>query len=110
MKYVIIIITAIALAGCSTEQSTSTALDKWVGAEVTVQFRRDLLGTAGNPIAPTSTWLNNTKVSLNGKISEVSKEGLFLDARYKMNSGDAQFRESLIWIPADSILMIEKRK
>ena len=110
MKYTLIIITAIALGGCSPEQTDSSALDKWVGSQVTVQFRRNLLGATGNPIAPTSTWLNNTKLSLNGKISEVSKEGIFLDARYKMNSGDTQLQESIIWIPADSILMIEKRK
>ncbi len=69
-----------------------------------------MLGAAGNPISPTSTWLNDTKVSLSGKITETRPEGIFSEARYKVNSGDAKFRESNIWIPENSILMIELRK
>lgn len=108
MKNLLIIIAAIGLTGCSSDNNS--ALEKWEGEEVTVQFRRDFLGSSGSPIAPTSTWLNNTLLSLNGEITEASREGIFLHARYKLNAGDAQPKESEIWIPAGSILMIEKAK
>ena len=77
---------------------------------VTVYFKRDLLGAAGSPIAPSSTWLNNTKMSLDGKIVEAHPAGLFLDSHYQMNSGDADLRHSIFWMPSESILTVESKK
>ena len=114
MKTILTLLALFVLTSCDhrTETQAATrphALEQWVGTEVTVYFRRDSLGAAGTPIAPTTTWLNNTKVSLDGKISAVYPDGLFLDSHYKSNSGDSDLRHSNFWIPADSILTIEKK-
>lgn len=68
------------------------------------------MGASGTPIGPTTTWLNNTKVSLDGKIITVHNDGIFFDSHYKMNSGDADLRHSVFWIPNDSILTIGSKK
>jgi len=109
MKYLLAIIAAVGMTGCSRE-SDSSALEQWEGTEVTVQFRRDFLGSGGAPISPTTDWQNNTMLSLRGKITEASREGIFLNARYQVNAGGGPFQESEIWIPAGSILMVEKAK
>jgi hypothetical protein len=104
------LIAALLIAGCNNPGSFGPhPLSDWIGVEVTVLFRRDVLGAAGDPIAPTSTWLNNTKVSLDGRILTAHEEGIYLDSRYKVNSGDSDLRHSLFWIPASSILAIERR-
>lgn len=77
---------------------------------MTLYFRRDMLGAAGAPIGPTTTWLNNAMVSLNGKIVEARPDGVFLDSHYKMNSGDTDLHHSIFWIPNDSILTVESAK
>ncbi|NNE91099.1 MAG: hypothetical protein HKN23_05585 [Verrucomicrobiales bacterium] len=99
------------LTGCREQTPPKVAaLEQWEGSEVTVYFRRDMLGAAGSPIAPTSTWLNNTKVSLDGKIMEARLDGVFLDSHYKVNSGDTDLRHSVFWIPNESILTVESKK
>ena len=108
MKHLITVIAAIGLACCSSDNNS--ALEKWEGTEVTVQFRRDFLGSGGTAISPTTDWQNNTMLSLRGKITEASREGIFLNARYQVNAGSGPFQESEIWIPASSILMVEKAK
>jgi hypothetical protein len=110
MRTALTLISLLVLAGCQESSDTEpAALEQWVGSEVTVYFKRDMLGAAGTPIAPTSTWINNTKLSLNGKISSAHENGIFFDSHYKMNSGDTDLRHSIFWIPADSILTIEKK-
>lgn len=110
MKTIIPCIPFLLLLGCDRQTTTThkPPLDRWTGAEVTVLFKRDQLGAAGNPIAPTSTWLNNTKISLGGRIISAHEDGIFFESRYKMNSGDTETRHSIFWIPGDSILAIEK--
>ncbi|ADG69728.1 hypothetical protein Plim_3917 [Planctopirus limnophila DSM 3776] len=109
MKHALTLFALLWLTGCEeTHQAQVHPLEQWVGTEVTVNFNRDLLGAAGSPIAPTSTWLNNTRLSLDGKLVAVHHDGLFLDSRYKLNSGDTEFRHSVFWIPMNSILTIEK--
>lgn len=112
MKAILPLITLLfLLAGCGNQTTIVVPpLQQWEGSEVTVYFKRDILGASGSPIAPTTTWLNNTKVSLNGKITEARLEGIFFESHYKMNSGDADLRHSLFWIPNESILMVESKK
>ena len=111
MKSILSLLALVFLAGCTEDSSPqSNSLQQWEGVEVVVYFKRDALGAAGSPIAPTSTWLNNTKVSLNGKIIEAHADGIYLDSRYKVNSGDSDLRHSHFWIPNDSILTIERKK
>ena len=98
------------LLGCEQPQSPSSSLEDWEGKTVTVFFDRNSLGASGSPIGPNTTWLNNTKVSLNGILLSVAEDGIVLDSQYKINSGDADLRESFFWIPTESILTIELRK
>ncbi len=110
MKTLVAISMCLALAGCqSSRESEFQALDQWEGAEVTIQFKRDMLGASGDPVAPTATGLNNTLLSLGGRIISSHKEGLFLDSQYRMNQGDTDLRHSEFWIPSESILAIEKK-
>ena len=69
-----------------------------------------MLGAAGSPISPTTTWQNDTKVSLNGKIIEARLDGVFFESHYKINSGDTDLRNSVFWIPNESILTVESKK
>lgn len=110
-KLILSLSVSMAFLGCQRphDPSPSQALDQWVGVTVTVQFRRDMLGASGNPIAPNATWLNDTKVSLDGNIVSVHEDGFFFDCHYKMNSGDTDLRHSEFWIPRNSILAIEKK-
>ena len=99
------------LTGCGEQTPPKVAsLQQWEGSEVTVYFRRDMLGAAGSPIAPTSTWLNNIKLSLRGKIVEARLDGIFFDSHYKANSGDTEQHHSVFWIPNESILTVESKK
>lgn len=102
----------LASAGCTRQASPrpSDLLSQWEGEAVTLFFKRDQLGAAGDPIAPTTTWQNNTKVSLNGRILAIDGESILFDSQYKANSGDSQLRNSIFWIPKTSILTIERRK
>jgi hypothetical protein len=110
MKHFSALLCLLALAGCSGPiASEPNPLKQWIGVEVTVQFKRDHLGASGNPVAPNTTWLNNTKVSLDGRILSVHEDGIFFDSHYKMNSGDSDQRHSLFWIPHHSILTVEKK-
>jgi hypothetical protein len=110
MKPIMMLLALFLLIGCGEKTSPKVnSLQQWEDSEVTVYFRRDMLGAAGSPIAPTSTWLNNTKVSLNGKIVEAHPDGVFLDSHYKVNSGDTDLRHSIFWIPNESILTIESK-
>ena len=96
------------LTGCADKRPTNVAaLQQWEGKEVTVFFRRDLLGAAGAPIDPTSTRLNHSVVSLNGKMISARMEGIFLDSRYKLNQDDPELRQSVFWIPNESILSVK---
>lgn len=90
--------------------SNVAALQQWEGKEVTVFFRRNLLGAAGAPIAPTTTWLNHSAVSLNGKIVTARMEGIFLDSHYKLNPDDPELRQSVFWIPNESILSVKSEE
>jgi hypothetical protein len=111
MKSILLLIPLLLLIGCGEQAPPKVAaLQQWEGTEVTVYFRRDMLGAAGSPIAPTTTWLNNTKVSLDGKIIEARLDGVFLDSHYKMNSGDTNLRNSVFWIPNESILVVKSKK
>ena len=99
------------LTGCGKETPPKSAsLQAWEGSEVTVHFRRDVLGASGSPIAPTTTWQNQTKVSLDGKIIEARLDGVFFESHYKHNSGDTDLRHSVFWIPNASILTVESRQ
>lgn len=110
MKPILLLIALLMLSSCGDSTRKSNALEQWIGTEVTVFFRRDMLGAAGSPIGPTTTWLNNSKVSLSGKIITVHHDGIFFESHHKANSGDKNLRHSVFWIPNESILTVESRK
>ena len=107
MKLILTCFASLLLMGCGEMSSSkSHSLQRWEELEVTVTFRRDMLGAAGAPIGPTTTWLNNSMVSLDGKIVEANAEGIFLDSHHKANSSDKNTRHSTFWIPTESILTV----
>jgi len=79
------------------------AIDLKPGLICTVQFRRDVLGTAGDlPVDPTTNKINGAIVSLRGKLIAIDREAILLDWYHdRMNV----YRR--LWIPKDSILLIE---
>lgn len=107
MKTNLVFAAVLLLTGCGERTSKESSLTKWEGREVTVQFRRDLLGAAGSPVSPTATWVNNAMVSLKGTLVEASPDGVFLDSHYKLNVDDAEAQQSIFWIPKVSILMVK---
>ncbi len=65
------------------------------GKEVTVQFRRDALGSGQMAIPPTTDRMNGARVSLRGNLKSVSEEWLLLDINGRRH-----------WISRDSVLLI----
>ena len=78
------------LAGCSRANQPPT------GKKVTVQFRRDALGSAHVlPIPPTTDSQNGAQVSLSGKLTMVTPEWIVLNHQKQKH-----------WIPRESVLLI----
>lgn len=82
------------LSGCGRPSQPPT------GKNVTVQFRRDALGSAHSlPISPTTDSINGARVSLTGKLIIINEEWVVLD-----------FEKNKHWIPRDAILLIRINK
>lgn len=95
-KYVLIGLLAIGpvLSGCSGSDQPST------GKSVTVQFRRDALGSAHTlPISPTTDSINGAMVSLRGKLLKVNEEWVVLE-----------YQKQKHWISRDAVLLIRVHK
>ena len=89
------------LAACnidaSSNSSTSHPLSARKGETCKVQLRRDVLGAkAGLPIPPTTDVYNGAEVSLSGELIQISTAGVLLE-----RSGGQ------VWIPSESILLLE---
>jgi hypothetical protein len=67
-----------------------------IGRTCTVQFKRNVLGLADYPIAPTIDAINNVAVTVAGTLKAVRDNGILIE------SGTEKY-----WIPMDSILLIE---
>jgi hypothetical protein len=74
-----------------------------IGEPVTIQFRRDALGSAHNlPVPPTTHSINGAQVSLSGRLSAVTPEWIVVE--YEAHDH---------WISRDTVLLIRhdrKRK
>jgi hypothetical protein len=90
------------LAGCKSDtptDMTSSELAKWIGKNVTIQFRRDALGAAADlPISPTTGSINGAEVTVNGNLLNVDATGITIGIYQRPNSR---------WIPKDVILFVE---
>jgi hypothetical protein len=98
MKKQLVLISLLAmvvfLAGCGRSDQPP------VGKKVTVQFRRDALGSAHTlPIPPTTDSQNGAQVSLSGKLTMVNSEWIVLEHQKLKH-----------WIPLDSVLLIRINK
>lgn len=96
MNYVFAALVAVTilLSGCGRPGQPPT------GKNVTVQFRRDALGSAHTlPISPTTDSQNGAKVSLQGKLIKVNEEWVVLEYQKKKH-----------WIPRDAVLLIRINK
>lgn len=94
----IISIVAVALSGCFYSPPGQTQLVEQppTGKSVTVQFRRDALGSAHTlPIPPTTDSQNGAQVSLSGSLSLVNPEWIVL-----------QHNSRAHWIPREAVLLI----
>ncbi len=67
-----------------------------IGASVTVQFRRDALGTAMTlPVSPTTDSQNGAQVSMHGTLERVNAEWVVIVFQGKEH-----------WIPRSSVLLL----
>jgi hypothetical protein len=111
MKTILTLLVLVLLTGCEERSAGKvSSLQQWESKDVTVFFRRDMLGAAGTPVSPIATWVNNAMVSLDGKIISARPDGIFLDSHYKLNSDDTEVRHSVFWIPNESILTVKSEK
>lgn len=69
-----------------------------VGKECVIQFRRgDALGGAGNlPVSPTTGGINGAEVALSGILRSITPEWIALERK-----------ETTLWIPKESVLLIQ---
>jgi len=89
------------LAACNIDASsnatTSHPLNARKGETFKVQIRRDALGAkAGLPIPPTTDVFNGVEVCLTGELLKITESGVLLE-----RTGEQ------IWIPSESILLLE---
>ena len=84
---------AILLSGCGSEPEQPP-----VGKTVTVQFRRDALGSGQTPVPPTTDTMNGARVSLTGELVEASSQWFVV----KFGGEDH-------WIPRAMVLLIKVR-
>ena len=83
--------------GCQKPEAPDPA-KQLVGKSVTVQFRRDALGSAATiPVSPFTNNLNGADTSFTGKVYRVDGNWLIVD-----------FREKRVWVPREVVLAIEE--
>jgi hypothetical protein len=92
--------------GCAVEDSATqatAALRSKVGYLCTVQFRRDALGAAGNPVPPTTGTFNGAETQLSGLLKDIKGDYLVLEVP---RQGDPKNAVEY-WIPRHSVLLLE---
>jgi hypothetical protein len=89
---IFMLITAVAVGGCGPSQIKQPP----IGKGVTVQFRRDALGSAHTlPVPPTTDSQNGAQVSLIGTLVLVNAEWVVL-----------KHSERDHWVPREAVLLI----
>lgn len=95
----------LALAGCGTQevsQQAATGLRAKIGYGCKIQFRRDALGAAVNPVPPTSDSFNGSDVSISGKLKDVKGDWLVIER--PTGTPNQTFE---CWVPTHSVLLLE---
>ena len=93
--------TTLLFSGCKESKSStefkSADLRKWKTDTVSVQFRRDALGSAHQlPVSPTTSSINGATVSMKGRLIDVGPEAIVLESRGNNH-----------WIPREVILLVK---
>jgi hypothetical protein len=88
---------ALTLSGCGGRESPKSpaALVAKIGKACEVQFRRNALGAAGQPIPPATGAYNGADVTVGGKLSRVTDDWIVIIG------GGREY-----WIPRENILML----
>lgn len=82
----------LSLSGCDQDRPEQPP----TGSRVTIQFRRDALGSAHpNPVPPTTDSINGAAVSFSGTLSKANRDWIVVSQDGKAH-----------WIPRDVILLI----
>ena len=90
----------VGLCGCATEHGAY--LRQHVGTFLTIELKRDALGASSNvPVSPCTDTMNGGKVSLTGRLIQVERGAIVLQAV----EGKPTY-----WIPEDAILMVVEGK
>jgi hypothetical protein len=95
-RFLCALLVAVVLVGCNQQVTEQPP----VGSSVTVQFRRDALGSANaNAVPPTTDSINGAAVSMGGSLTKVNKDWVVIE------SGGKTF-----WIPKSAVLLIRVNK
>jgi hypothetical protein len=88
---------ALMLSGCGGSGGTKSpaALVAKIGKPCEVQFRRNALGAAGQPIPPATGAYNGADVTVAGKLSRVTDDWIAITGAGRE-----------YWIPRENILML----
>jgi|GEM_PF-700671 len=97
-NWIILCLLAFAVGnGCQKTEAPDPA-KQLVGKSVTIQFRRDALGSAATiPVPPFTNNMNGAETSFTGKVYRVDGNWLIVD-----------FREKRVWVPREVVLAIEE--
>lgn len=95
------------LTGCEVSAAKSAdsatvqeSIELPVGANCTIQFRRDALGAnMSNPISPTTGSINGAEVSVHGQLKGINDDWVVI------TNGARE-----IWVPRDMVLLIQCQK
>jgi hypothetical protein len=90
------VLAAAVLTACSPGSRVTMAELPRPGSSCTVQFRRDVLGVAGqNVVAPRTDVFNGAETGVHGRLKRVTGEWIVLEANAEE-----------IWIPKSLVLLI----
>jgi hypothetical protein len=87
---------ALLTTGCG--QAAAASAGSPFGREVTIQFRRDALGTAAPlPVSPTTGRINGAEVAVSGRLMKFTEEWIVI----------SQGENRELWINRSTVLLME---
>jgi hypothetical protein len=94
------------LMGCCNSENanlSNSEISRWVGENIQVQFRRDMLGASAKlPVGPNTGSINGASVSLNGILKKVEANGIVINSLVIPESKKTVDK----WIPREVILLV----
>ena len=109
---VVIVVPFSGCGKCSNTDIQSNELSEWIGKDwigksVTVQFRRDILGTESDlPVGPNTDNINGAETVVSGTLLKVNADSIVVENNVNIAINE---KMSQRWIPREVILLVEMK-